>query len=61
MLNNEKNENENNEVQHKKVLSKDIPTNEKRNSQPYDMTFNLEESYFYQAISKEEWEEIISI
>ena len=70
--NNENNENnEGNEDQQKgvvlrgtkKVLKKTTPTQlkiKKQIPEPYDMTFNLEESYFYQAISKEEWEEIVS-
>ncbi len=47
----------------KKVLKKTTPTKlkvKKEIPEPYDTTFNLEESYFYQTISKEEWEEIVS-
>ena len=70
--NNENNEiNENNEGEQKdvvlrgtkKVLKKTTPTTlkiKKEIPEAYDSTFNLEENYFYQTISKEEWEEIVS-
>ena len=68
-VNNENNENNEGEQKDvvlrgtKKVLKKTTPTTlkiKKEIPEAYDSTFNLEESYFYQTISKEEWEEIVS-
>ena len=45
----------------KKVLPKTTPTKlniKKENPEPFDMTFNLEDNYFYQIIPKNEWDEI---
>jgi len=67
--NNENNENNEGEQKGailrgtKKVLKKTAPTTlkiKKEIPEAYDSTFNLEDSYFYQTISKEEWEEIDS-
>ena len=64
--NNENNEGEQKDVVlrgTKKVLKKTTPTTlkiKKEIPEAYDSTFNLEENYFYQTISKEEWEEIVS-
>lgn len=47
----------------KKVLVKTTPTKlnvKKEIPEPYDKNFDLEENYFYQTISEEEWKEIIS-
>jgi len=67
--NNENNENNDNDEGEKKgavlrgakVLKKTEPTKlkiKKEIPEAYDTTFNLDENYFYQTISKEEWEEI---
>jgi len=47
----------------KKVLAKATPTKlniKKEIPEPFDMTFDLEENYFYKTIPEKEWEEIIS-
>ena len=66
---NENNENENEDKPQgnvvlrgvKKVLQKTTPTKlnvKKEIPEPFDMTFNLEDNYFYQTIPKNEWDEI---
>ena len=47
----------------KKVLPKNTPTKlniKKEIPEPFDMTFNLEDNYFYQIIPENEWDEIIT-
>ena len=69
--NEENNENKNEEQPEKqvvlrggkKVLAKTTPTKlnvKKAIPEPFDMTFDLEENYFYKTINKNEWDEIIS-